>query len=405
MRNLKCTTCGSPLKIAVTDEAMAIGTCSHCGAEYLLDRQRKQYVVVEHRFAENAARVTAPEPQSKQRLFLVLTVGLAALFVIAGLLISLFLKGPGTVTPAAGSGAHVVFNVASEGSSPGQFRDNPSQIAIDARGQAVVTDLNQRIYVFGPDGGFIANHPKPKDYNDFVTVLPDGGLILLDGWPGGFVRYDPVTGQMAKPVKAAQDDDFRRAYIAGAVTPDGGFAVYATLKDDHDSDSDLDPSLPLRDAVILYGSDLRERRRLTGLLAQAIAVDPMVQTRPRVSSMTINGAGNIFLSMLADEDSDSRGGVYEFNADGVFQRRMEIEQTFWGDLAAGPDGSVWYADPWRSDLQRATGAGVQRIDLSTLARDAGRDIGNVVGIATYPNGDVGVITNNHHLVRIALDPE
>ena len=139
---------------------------------------------------------------------------------------------------------------------------------------------------------------------------------MYGSWPRGFARYDPVTGKAGISVDVSSDDKFERAHIAGAVTPDGGFAVYATQGDTYDID--LDRSLPLADAVILCRSNLQERRRVTGLLSQAITFDSMAQDRPQVTSLTINGAGNIFLSVLAREDADSRGGIYEFNADASF---------------------------------------------------------------------------------------
>ena len=403
MRSLKCTECGGALKIAVTQEGMALGTCRHCGAEYLLDRQRKQYVVVEHRFAGDPAKRVAPQSAKTWPVGLILLAVAVVVLLAGGPVLSALVRDATAPVAADDAGGRVVFNVGSEGSSPGQLRAYPANVGIDALGRAVVNDLDGRTYVFGPDGGFIANHPKAGSHTNFVAVLPDGGVIMHDSGPSGFARYEPVSGKIGKPHETSPKDTFDRAYIPGAVTPDGGFAVYATQDDSHDQD--LDPSLPLPDAVILYGSDMRERRRVTGLLTQAIASDPMVQNRPEVSSMAVNGAGNIFLSVMADEDTDTRGGIYEFNADGVFQRRLDIEMSFWGRLASGPDGSLWYGDPWRGDLQRATAAGVQRIDLSALARAAEQDIGNVVGVATYPNGDVGVITNNHHLVRIAVDPD
>ena len=402
MQKLKCTNCGGTLKIAVTDDGMALGRCQHCGAEYVLDRQRKQYIVVEHRFAGDPAQTATPRPATSRPVILVLLAVAVIVLLVGGLFGSALMRESGVPGTAADAGGHVVFNVGSEGSSPGQFRHNPANIGIDALGRAIVNDLDGRIYVFGPDGGFIANHPASNSYNDFVVVLPDGDVIMYDSSPNRFSRSNPITGEVGTSVNTSPEDKFERATdVNGAVTPDGGFAIYATQGDSHDAE--LDPSLPLPDAVILYGRDLRERRRVTGLLTQAIASDPMVQTRPRVSSMAINGAGNIFLSVRAGEDADSRGGIYEFNADGVFQRRLNIEMSFLGSLASGPDDSLWYADPWRGDLQRSTTGGVQRIDLSAVARAANSDIGNVVSVATYPNGDVGVVTNSHHLVRIAAD--
>ena len=402
MRSLKCSNCGGSLAITVTDEGMAIGRCEHCGADYLLDKQRKQYVIVEHRYAGEPVRATTPISASKQRFILGAAAGLIALTFATQPILSLFNDETATSATASSLGASVVFNVGSEGSSPGQFRDNPNDFGIDGLGRAVVSDVGGRIYIFGPDGRFITNHPKFESHSDFVAFLPNGSLILYNSYPKGFGNYDPVTGRIVESVEMAAEEEFNRANIAGAVTPNGGFAVYATRDDNHGSHTEA--SLPPPDALIIYGSDMIERRRLTGLLKQAIARDPMVQKPPRVSSITMNGAGSIFVSVLADQDTDSRGGVYEFNADGVFQRRLEIEMDYWGSLASGPDNSLWYTDPWRSDLQRQTGSGINRIELSELSRASNQEIGNVVAVATYPNGDVGIVTNSSHLVRIALNP-
>ncbi len=400
MRKLTCSDCGGTLKVSVNGEGMAIGTCAYCQAEYLLDRRRKQYVVVEHRYAPSA-RPPGPAPAalrpSRRRLLLGLAAGGGIAALVTGALRTP-LRGGGDARAPAGPGARVVFITGSRGAGPGQFRDRPSAMAIDGHGRAVIMDSNDRLYVFDAEGGFLAGHPKPEGFNMLVALLPGGDLILHGGWPGRFGRYDPLEGRITEVVELPDDDAYAPVRVQGAVTPNGGFAVYGLLRDAEG----VDPGLPLPDAVTFYGRNLRERRRLTGLMTQAVAADPMVQGRPEVSSLAINGAGNIFLNLQAREDTDSRGGVFEFNADGVFQRRIAVEQGIWGDLAASPDGSLWYGDAWVRDLQRIIGPEVQRIGFSGLAEAAGQGIGNCATIAAYPNGDIGLATLDDQLIRVAL---
>lgn len=400
MRKLKCSDCGGTLKISVTDDGVALGTCDYCHAEYLLDRQRKQYVVVEHRFPSQAPLGHArhvPSPNPTRRTVFGLVAGGVALSLVG----IPFLFGRSRDDDNPDPGARIVFNVGSEGAAPGQFREYPSGVGIDGLGRAVVTDNDGRLYVFGPDGAFIANHPAQKEFDYLVAMLPSGDAILHDSYPPRFARFDPVSGKIKKTAEVTFPEGYEMPRLRGAITPEGGFAIYQTK----DVEDDVNPSLPVPDAIVFYDANMREKRRLTDLMPQAVAADPMVQKRPEVSGIAINGAGSIFINLQVDEDADSRGGIFEFNADGVFQRRIAIEQGIWGDLVSSPDGSLWFGDAWINDLQRIVGTETQRISLSALGADGEQGVGNCAAIAVYPNGDIGLATMNHQLVRIALNKD
>lgn len=402
MRKLKCSDCGGTLSVSVNDDGMALGTCAYCHAEYLLDRQRKQYVIVEHRYSPpDSGALTSPSAPSAvgRRLILGLLGGAAALAVISSPFISLLTRRSGGDSGDTDPGARIVFNVGSQGSGPGQFREYPAWVGIDALGQAVVLDNDGRIHVFDPDGGFIANFPKVTEASWQVVLLPVGDLILYNSGPRQFIRFDPDSGTVTAREDIIGNGQYDMPYISGFATSDGGFAVYEERRSDQDYDTNL--SLPLLDAIVFYGADLREKRRLVDLISKAVAPDQMVQKRPRVTSFVVNGAGSIFISLKTAEDEDSRGGIYEFNADGVFQRRIVVEQGIAGDLVLSPDGSLWYGDAWLRILQRIIGSDVQRLDLSAVAYQGEENIGNVAAIATYPNGDIGIATYGYQLVRVS----
>lgn len=404
MRKLKCRDCGGTLGISVNDNGMALGTCAYCHAEYLLDRQRKQYVIVEHRYLPptDGALTSPSAPSPVARRLILGMVGVAAAFaVVSSPLISLLSRRSGGDSDNTDPGARVVFNVGSQGSGPGQFREYPSWIGIDALGQAVVLDSDRRIHVFGPDGGFIASYPKVIEASWQVVLLPDGDLVLYNSGPRQFIRFDPDSGTVTAREDIIGNGRYNMPYISGFATSDGGFAVYEEQRLDHAHDTNI--SLPLPDAIVFYGADLREKRRLNDLISKAVAFDQMVQRRPRVTSFVVNGAGSIFISLKTTEDEDSRGGIYEFNADGVFQRLIAVEQGIAGDLVLSPDGSLWYGDAWLRNLQRITGSNVQRLDLSEVAYQSEESIGNVAAIAAYPNGDIGIATYGYQLVRVALN--
>jgi len=397
MRKLKCTDCGGTLNATVNDEGMAIGTCGYCAAEYLLDRQRKKYVIVEHRFQgqpllETGDRVTT----TAWPLWLWggLTLGGICLYFLT------MIVPQQSRTEITDQNSSVVFNVGGQGSGPGQFRENANLIGIDALGQSIVMD-DGRMHIFASDGRFIKSSPPFDEIRnaDPLVVLPNGDLILFESNERQLVRFNVQNGQVTERDAIKVNDAYIRENWLAFATPDGGFATYQR----QDTDFINPSSVPQSDLVVFYDADLREKRTLRDLISQAVASDPLVQEAPVVTDFVVNGAGSIFLNLLAREDSDSRGGIYEFNADGQFQRRIVIEHGFYGDLALGADGAIWYSDPWLNFLQRIDGPEIAQYDLSALSFETGEPIGLPNEIMTFPNGDVGVTTGADRLVRIEID--
>lgn len=126
----------------------------------------------------------------------------------------------------------------------------------------------------------------------------------------------------------------------------------------------------------------------------------MVKEWPSVTAIAVDTAGSFYLNIRAQEDNDLRGGIFEFNANGKLQRRIEVEQSWHGRLAIGPNNGLWYGDAWRSDLQHISVHGRKRLELSGLASGPVEALGNLACFAFYPNGDIGVVTMNHRFARL-----
>ncbi|ADO42718.1 hypothetical protein [Ketogulonicigenium vulgare] len=391
MRKLKCTSCGGRLSLQTNADGHVIGQCSHCGGEYVVDAKSKQHVILEHRFPDGQpARATRPTRRA------VVGLGLAAGGIIGFGAALQFLMGASR--PAADDHLRgtAVFNVGGEGAAPGQFRSDAQSVMVDSQDRAVVMDSEERFYIFAPDGAFLTHFPMPVQ-GRLMAVLAAGDIIV--NAQNRFHRLDLMNGQILETVDEPKRD-FWVASSGSCPTPDGGFATYTMEDAARDSATS---SLPGPDELLIFGRDMKLRRRLTGLMAQALAADPMIADAPRASSIVIDAAGSIFIDITAAGDLDPRCGIFEFNANGVFQRRIAIEQAYWGQIAGAPDGSLWYADPWMSALQQVHAGGVRKIYAPTAA---GREmqLGQPNAIAFYNNGDLAVLGMYNRLIRMVPPP-
>lgn len=396
MRKLKCSECGAHVDVITNDDGHVIGICPHCTSQYALDVQGKRHVILEHRFPKESPPPSSPRATDRRwSRRQIIGAGSAALtgIAFAPALLSLWPKdtSPTAKPSLPGPGARVVFLVEGKGTAPGKFRSTLANVDVDAQGRAVVVDRDWRYYIFGPDGKFIAHYAlQESDTPYYSTLLPTGDMILNRNYQ--FLRVELETGDILQTVKTPRPQDQRYIYHESfSVTPDGGFAMYLQpLRQDEQH-----PSMPGPDELIFINPQLKEIRRLTGLMSQALAPDPMVTKAPRAASMTIDGSGNIFVCMSPTDDHDTRLGIFEFNRDGVFQRRIAIRQRFHGSITAGPDGSIWYIDPWLSELQQVRDGRVRRISLN---------IRSPSGISAYPDGDLAIIGGDEEFLRLAVDP-
>lgn len=386
MRKLKCTDCGGQVKVVTTQEGHVLGRCQHCQAEFVLDARGRQHVIIEHRFPDSLRPRTPPAPQPLSRR----AVLLAGSAVLAGGTAWAML-GSTPLQPAKPPAAQVLFNVGGEGAAPGQFREHVFDIGIDSLGQALLVDNDNRVYLFGPEGNFLTNYALGGETDGrFCALMPSGELILASH--EAFLRVEAKTGRLIKRVPAPNSDIGSGSHYT--TTPEGGIAAWVSTT------SLLNSGFKTTDQLIVFGPDLREKHRLSGLLQKAIAPDPMIRTLPEVTDLAINSAGSIFLNMRATEDHDPRGGIYEFNANGVFQRRIAVEQAWHGRIAIGPRNEIWYGDPWMNELQIiATSGEIRRLrpPASTSGETA---VGNLADFAFYPNGDIGIVSMNHRFLRL-----
>lgn len=387
MKRLKCPDCGGQVVMRTTPEGHILGTCVHCAADFVIEAKGRQHIILEHRFPDGAARPAKPEG-SKGALGRRAVLGFGGV-AVAGALVMGLNRGS---KPAADRRpqAEVLFNVGGEGPAAGQFRDQVFAIGIDSLGRAALVDNRDRVYIYGPEGQFISQYPLQG--GRFCAVLPAGEMIVADS--NRLIRLSLTDGTVLETVTTQSDP--RGWNAAYAVTAQGGLAVYTTEDHGHGNDT----GKAVKDQITLYGPDLRQQRQVQGLLAQAIAPDPMVEDWPEVTDIAVDPAGSFYLNIRAAEDHDLRGGIFEFNAAGRLQRRIEVAQDWHGHLAIGTDNALWYGDAWRGDLQRISPAGRQVLPLSGLGTTPDTALGNVAAFAVYPDGDLGVTTMNHRFVRL-----
>lgn len=389
MKKLKCPDCGGQVGVTTTAEGHVLGLCAHCAAQFVIEARGRQHIIVEHRFPDRMPASLPAKPALGRRAIL----GMAGVAVVGAAAVLGLGRQRQATAADDGAGAEVLFNVGGEGAGAGQFRDHVFDIGIDSRGRAALIDNRERIYVFGPEGQFITHYAQDESRKGrFCALLPNGDLILADGKT--FHRLALESGALIESVETGRD--LRGWNAAYALSAQGGIAVYSTEGHGVGRSGAGAP----QDRITFFGPDLKERRHLSGFLAQAIAPDPMVQQWPEVTAIALDPAGSIYLNIRAQEDHDLRGGIFEFNADGRLLRRIEVDQSWHGHLAMGADKTLWYGDAWRNDLQRISGAGRSHLALSGLAKTADAALGNVAAFALYPNGDIGLVTMNHRFARL-----
>ena len=395
MKKLKCPDCGGQVGVTTTAEGHVLGRCAHCAAEFVIDAKGRQHIIVEHRFPDRPPASSSPVSSAAKpvlgRRALLGGAGLAALAAAA--MVSGFGRHRQVAAADDGAGFELLFNVGGEGAGAGQFRDHVFDIGIDSLGRAALVDNRERVYVFGPEGQFITHYAQDESRKGrFCALLPKGDLIFADGTT--FHRLALESGALIESVETERE--LRGWNASYALTTQGGIAVYST----QDHGLGRSGSEAPKDRITIFGPDLKERRHLSGFLAQAIAPDPMVQQWPEVTAIAVDPAGSIYLNIRAGEDHDLRGGIVEFNADGKLLRRIEVDQDWHGHLAISADQTLWYGDAWRNDLQRITGEGRSHLALAGLAKTADAALGNVAAFALYPNGDIALATMNHRFARL-----
>lgn len=378
MRKLKCSDCGGAVRIVNSPDQHVIGRCESCGSEYVLQLKGRSHVIVEHRFPDGMQRRGLSERSSN---WIAITIVAISLVCAALALIPEFSQ---EAAPAARD-FEVIYDVGGEGAGPGQFRDYIHGLGVDNLDRVLAVDTDNRFYVFGPEGNFLTQYIAPPEAEDasYLAVLPRGEVVLTSNKTFHFI--DLATGKYLRSLP--RKEPWVHGQKRAAVTPDGGLAYYQT-ENKRDGDQDV---------LIFYGPDFQEKRRLTGLLAKALANDPMVKDPPVVGALAIAGSGNIYLDVRAREKMDARGGIYEFNGDGVFLRRIAVDQGINEELLVTGKGDIWYRDSWSSALQYVTASGVK-----SYYPQGKNSMVNLWAFAIFTNDELVVATAQSRLIRLRL---
>jgi len=391
MQELKCGRCGADLETwNVRDEGL-YGRCTHCRTTYLINEVDHSHVVVDVRLPTGA---TMGKPPSLSRRAAIIGGGVVLATATVGAAL------PKLLLPASG-GASVrhamvpVWNIGGKGAGTGQFRNSITKVTIDGRGRSAITTSGSPIVqLFDAEGRFLARWVTESDNATLIAALPGGDLIVDAS--DGFERRDAMTGRVVGRIGEV-GDSIRGGTRKSATTPDGGFALYysrdsALLRAGQDSNGG--------DRLVYVGADGQIGRVIGPLIGKVLTPDPAIRSAPEIADMAIDGAGTIYLLLHKMEEFDTREGIYAFSPQGVFLRKIEIAQKFYGMIAATADGALYHADPWMTGVTRLKGTESVTIDMTDIKHDGAGGLGMPFKIATFPNGDLGLATGDERYLRL-----
>lgn len=391
MQELKCQRCGADLETWNVENEGLYGRCTHCKTTYLINEVERSHVVVDVRMPD-ALRVPA-RPTLSRRNALIGT-GVFAAAAATGLL-----GLPRLRTPGGGGSAHSpvkpLWTIGGRGPGPGQFRDYIAAVTIDGQGRsAVAVSSSPVVQLFDGDGRFLTRWVTESKSPRLLAALP-GGDLILDG-SDAFEWRDPMTGRV-RMTAPKPDSSIRSGAEKSAGTPDGGFAIYYS----RDSPLSTGPKDPVPDDRVVYFRPDGSMGPIVGpLIGKVFQPDPAVPEMPDIAAMAIDGAGTIYLLFHKKEEFDTREGLYAFNSEGVFLRKIAIDQKFYGMIAATADGTLFHADPWMTRITRIKGAASSSIDMVDLKPEPSVDLGMPFEIAAFPNGDLGLATASERYLRV-----
>jgi hypothetical protein len=292
--------------------------------------------------------------------------GVVVAAAVAGITLpKLLLPASGNATPRRRIAP--VWNIGGKGAGTGQFRDSISNLTIDGQGRsAVTTSRSPIVQLFDADGHFLARWVTIGQSRDLIAALP-GGDLILDG-SDGFERRDAMTGRvLARSTRwtrasGAAPKRARRRPMAALRSIIRGTRLFLRVQ-----------QRPLGDDRIVYiGADGKMGRVIGPLIGKVLKPDPAIREAPEIADMAIDGAGTIYLLLHKKEDFDTREGIYVFSPEGVFLRKIEISQKFYGMIAATADGALYHADPWMTQVTRLKGAESVTIDMSDIRDDSAK---------------------------------
>jgi hypothetical protein len=391
MQELKCQRCGADLETWNVENEGLYGRCTHCKTTYLIEDVERSHVVVDVRLP---AGMAIPSQQPTSRRAALIGTGIFAAAAVTGLVALPRLLTSGGGGTSTHKKVTPLWNIGGRGPGPGQFRDYISAVTIDGQGRsAVAVSSSPVVQLFDGDGHFLARWVSESKSPRLLAALP-GGDLIVDG-SDNFERRDPMTGNL-RMTTPKPDSSIRAGTEKSATTPDGGFAVYYS---GDSSFSTAKKAIP-DDRIVYFGPDGSMGRTIGPLIGKVFQPDPAVPEVPDISAMAIDGAGTIYLLFHKKQEFDTREGLYAFNPDGLFLRKIEIDQKFYGMLAATADGTLFHADPWMTRITRIKGSTSRSIDVVDLKADPSMDVGMPFEIAAFPNGDLGLATGSERYLRI-----
>lgn len=391
MQALKCDRCGGDLDTWNVEDEGLYGRCAHCKTTYLINEVDHSHVVVDVRLPAGVVMGSNAPSLSRRG---VIAGGVVVAAAVAGIALPQLLSPTSRSAPARRRIAPV-WNIGGKGAGTGQFRDSISNVTIDGQGRsAITTSSSPIVQLFDGDGHFLARWVTEADRATLIAALPGGDLILDAS--GGFERRDPMTGRVLAKIDGV-DQSIRGGTEKTTTTPDGGFAIYysrdsAFMRVQQQAVGD--------DRIVHIGPDGAVTRVVGPLMGKVLRPDPAIREAPEIADMAIDGTGTIYLLLHKKEDFDTREGIYVFGPEGVFLRKIEISQKFYGMIAATADGTLFHADPWMTQLTRLKGAETVTIDMSDIQDDNAEGLGMPFKIAAFPNGDLGLATGSERYLRL-----
>ncbi len=342
---ITCPQCGSLIENISVDNVRA--HCDYCGANILIPDERergRQNVDISKPFSPRIYDGQGSDFNSGRFVGIVLAIVVIGGALLFGLFSQSLKKRPFTSSPTPTPGNPAISVPGSEkntdfllafgekGKGQGQFT-NPSEIAVDDKGNIYVSDETLRVQRFDPAGKFLNlwNVKGDKDeVIDKLAVDAEGTVFVLIG--GELVLYNGETGEKKHVLT-----DSQKHYIDDCILlDDGGMLLAAENKKNEE--------------IIQINKGHAVVRRLVGIHSKAAkTVIP-----PQAVRLAVDGKGDIY-SVYALGDVT---GEFNYDDEDLMTFHFSPDGKFINKFAAGLTPTAIAADSQgRIYILNGTGSG------------------------------------------------